>query len=230
MYKIIKDDKVLDVVKNPYFITFLPSDQVAITDKANAAGIVGSDDTTIYSFTAHKKAAYNNVSISKISLDEFNRLQGLLNSGKEVSADESELEKAKALMIKRLSSICKNKITAGFSLVLNDGEKHHFKLTTEDQLNLMMLEQQMNLGEEFFVYHSTNQPCKIFSKEDIAAIVTEFKKHTLYHTTYFNVAKHYIKSLVNTEQVKLFTYGTDVSDFTDNAVLQRILKNGGTAE
>jgi hypothetical protein len=57
-------------------------------------------------------------------------------------------------------------------------------------------------------------------------IISTFKRHTLYHTTYFNVAKQYINSLVNIEKVNTFTYGTDVSEVVKDAVIKRILKNG----
>jgi hypothetical protein len=225
MYKLIQNGKIVDVVKYPRFVSFLPSGHIAITDKTSAQGIVGSDNQTIYSFKPNAKYAI--VSIEETTLEELERLQSLLGSGQEVSADATALAEAKRETIKRLSTLCKNKITSGFSVVLSDGETYDFKLTTEDQLNLMSIEGQLNAGAETFIYHATNQPCKFFSREDMIKIINTFKRYTLYHTTYFNVAKQYINSLTDIEKVNRFTYGTDVSEIIEDVVIKQILKNGG---
>lgn len=227
MYKIIQNGRVIDIVQQPQFIRFLSTGHVAITDKSSAQGIAGSDKKTLYSFKPISRKDVSVASIEKITLDEFNRLQSLLNSNQEVSADESALVVAKRETIKRLSNICKIKITSGFSVKLSDGDSYDFKLTTEDQLNLMSIEGQLNAGAETFIYHATNQPCRFFSREDMTKIISTFKRYTLYHTTYFNVAKQYINSLTSIEKVNLFTYGTDVSEAVDNVVIKQILKNGG---
>jgi hypothetical protein len=226
-YKIVQNNKVIDVVKNPHFVTFLSTGHIAFTDKSSANGIVGSDEHTVYSFIQNKRADIAPVSIEEISLEEFNRLQNLLNSGEIVTADTIALEEAKHSMIEQLSTICKNKITAGFSIILSDGELYDFRLTTEDQLNLMMIETQISSGDKTFIYHATNQPCKVFARDDMIKIVEAFKRHTLYHTTYFNAAKHYIGSLVNIDEVNSFTYGKDLSNTVTNLTLRRVLKNGG---
>jgi hypothetical protein len=187
MYKIIQNNKVIDLARIPRFVSFLTSGHIAITDKTSAQGIIGSDNQTVYSFVPSTK--YQVVTIKEISMEEFESLNKLLNSGQEVSADNTALEKAKQVKIKSLSSICKNKIIAGFSLTLFDGQTHSFKLTVEDQLNLMMLENQLAAGASTFIYHATEEPCRIYTKEDVVRIINAFKTHTLYHTTYFNTAK-----------------------------------------
>jgi len=227
MYKIILNNKVIDVVKIPRFFRLMSTGQVNLTDKSSAHGIVGSDNTTLYAFAPLAQRKSDIVTIEEISSEEFNRLQSLLNSGQEPSANESALAKAKREVIKRLSNTCKNKITAGFSVTLSDGELCSFKLTTEDQINLMVIEGQLVAGEETFIYHATDKPCKIFLREDMLKIVKTFRAHVLYHTTYFNAAKQYIKSLSDMEKVNMFSYGTDISESVDNMVIKQILKNGG---
>ena len=225
MYKIIQNNNVIDVVNVPRFVKFLSSGHIAITDKTSAQGIAGSDNNTIYSFIASNK--YQVVTIKEISAEEFESLHELLSSGQEVSADLPLLEKAKAAKVRALSAVCKNKITAGFSVQLSDSNTHNFKLTVEDQLNLMMLENQLASGATAFIYHATDEPCRIYSKEDTISIVNAFRNHILYHTTYFNVAKQYIKSLVDIEKINMFSYGMNVSDATNDKILLQILKNGG---
>ena len=227
MYKIIQNDKVIDVVRNPKFARFLTSGHIALTDKASAQGIIGSDGITAYSFKEVSNKNVSVVSIKEITLEEFSRLQNLLNSGKEPSADESSLAVAKRNMISRLSSVCNAKIIAGFSIVLSDNETYHFKLSTEDQLNLLSIENQLKSDAETFLYHATGQPCKFFSRNDMAKIVNTFRRFTLYHTTYFNIAKQYINAQVDVEKVNTFTYGMDVAGIVDDMVIKQILKNGG---
>jgi hypothetical protein len=225
VYKIISDNKVIDVVKHSKFVRFLPFGHIALTDKTSAQGIVGSDNETVYSFITGQ--GFPVVSIEKISLDELRRLQSLLSSGREIYADETLLANTKRAKISALSDICKSKITAGFTIMLSDGHNHRFNLTPEDQLNLIHIESQLATGELNFVYHASNEPVKVFGKSDMAKIVKAFRKHVLYHTTYFNVAKQYINTLTDIEKVNLFNYGADVSVLTRNPALKQILIDGG---
>lgn len=226
MYKITQNDKVVDVVQQPHFLRFLSSGRIAFTDKTSAQGILGSNNR-LYSFkqVAHKRATV--ATISEITLEEFNRLSDLLNSNQEPCADEPALDEAKLATIKRISNICKTNIIAGFSIKLSDGKTYDFKLTTEDQLNLIAIENQLNTGVEHFLYHATNQPCKFFSRDDMSKIIDAFRYHLQYHTTYFNIAKQYINALTDIKKVNNFTYGTNVSGVVTDPVIKQILKNGG---
>lgn len=226
MYKIIYEGKVIDVVNNPNFLKFLTSGHIAITDKSSAQGIVGSDYTTIYSFKQLENKNIPVVSIEDITTSEFNRLYSLLNSDQGLSVAKCELIKAKESKIAFLSNICKTKITNGFSICLADGNSYSFKLTEEDQLNLLNIENQLNTGSESFVYHATGLPCQVFTRDDMKKILKAYRKHVLYHTTYFNAAKQYINSLTNLEQINTFTYGTDILGSVDHLVLREILIEG----
>lgn len=229
MYKVVHDGKVIDIIEQPKFVRFLTSCHIAFTDKASAQGIVGSDGTTVYSFKQIPNKSYTIVSLDRISSDkELERYKNLLSSGQEISADEAALTQAKQTKIKSLSSQCNNLITSGFSIELSDGNKYTFKLTQEDQINLMLIENQLTAGESSFVYHATNQPCKIYSREDMVKIIRAFRKHVLYHTTYFNAAKQYINALSSVEKVNIFRYGQDISESVNDKVISKILKSGGT--
>ena len=156
----------------------------------------------------------------------INRLQSLLNSEQEICADTSALNTARKVAISDLSEVCKNTITAGFSVILSDGKRNSFRLTAEDQINLLNLEGQLRAGENLFVYHATNMPCRVFTREDTRKILKAYRKHILYHTTYFNAAKQYINSLTSLDSIKTFTYGTDITDTVTDPVLHQILLSG----
>lgn len=225
-YKIKQNGKVIDVVCNPSFVKFLASGHIAITDKSSAQGIVGSDMATIYSFGVESKFSKATVTISEVCVNEFNRLNGLLNSDNKLSKEEKELHAAQNVKIAELSNICNAKITAGFSVRLKDKNIYSFKLTTNDQINLLNLENQLNTGADTFIYHSTDCPCRVFNRDDMKKIIKSYREHVLYHTTYFNVAKQYVKSLAELAKVNAFTYGSDITWFTKESAIKQILKNG----
>ena len=79
---------------------------------------------------------------------------------------------------------------------------------------------------ETVVYHAINQPCRIFSRDDMVKVIKAFSQHTTYHTTYFNAAKQYINSLTDMEKINRFDYGTDVSATVKDRVIKQILRNG----
>ena len=58
-------------------------------------------------------------------------------------------------------------------------------------------------------------------------IIKAYRKHVLYHTTYFNAAKQYIKSLNDIDKVISFTYGTNISWTVEDTTLRKILIGGG---
>lgn len=224
MFKIVQNNKIVDAVKYPQFVSFLTSGHIAMTDKTSADGIIGSDNKTIYSFKAH--SSYPVVTIEEIGIKELERLQSLLGSGQELAADESVLDKTKRKALQRLSSKCKASINAGFSVLLSDYESYNFKLTAEDQLNLMSIEGQLNAGAETVIYHATGQPCRVFSRDDMLKVIKAFRQHVTYHTTYFNVAKQYINSLTDIEKINQFSYGTDVSGVATDKSIKQILMTG----
>ncbi len=227
MYKIIHNNKVIDVAESPQFIKILPTGQVALTNKSAANGIAGSD-ATLYSFEPVAQPEIKVVSIEAISYEEFSRLQSLLNSDSEIVADKSKLTDYKQEAIANLSKICQSKIVDGFKIILSDGESYHFSLTAEDQLNLLSIENQLNAGAQTVLFHATGMPCRLFYREDMLKVIKAFRNHVLYHTTYFNVAKQYINSLADDRKIELFAYGDDVSFATNDIIVKRILRRNGS--
>jgi hypothetical protein len=223
MYKIICNNKIIDVVESPQFVKILPTGQVALTNKSLANGIAGSNNE-LYSFGPVVKPGVKVVSIEAISKNEFSRLQSLLNSDIEIVAYENRLAKVRQSTIENLSKICQTEIVNGFKIILADGVTYHFKLTAEDQLNLLSIENQLMAGTQSLLYHATGMPCKLFTRADLLKVISAFRKHVLYHTTYFNVAKQYINTLTDLEKIELFAYGDDVSFATEDSEVKQILR------
>ena len=226
MYKIILNNKVIDIVRRPRFLKLLSSGNVAITDKTSANGIAGSDNKAIYSLVAGIRPDVPTVILEEIDENEFNRLDSLLNSGEEIVANNAKLQNAIKAAIENLSQICKTKIKDGFSVLLSDGNVHKFRLTAEDQINLLNLENQLNAGENVFIYHATGMPCQVFKREDMKKIIKTYRKFVQYHTTYFNAAKHYISSLTDIDQIKKFSYGINIASTVSDYAVKQILLDG----
>ena len=226
MIKLVQNNKVIDVVKYPRYVRFLSPERIALTNKALAQGVASSDNTKIYSYAPVEAKTAGVVTAIEICQEEYERLYALLKTADSVSADELDLAKAKNQTIGQLSEACKKVITEGFSVKLSDGNIHYFRLTTEDQLNLLMLENQLKDGKEHFIYHETDKPCVVFSKTDLTKILAAFYRHVSFHTTYFNVAKQYIKAQVDVDKVRSFVYGNDITDMVVDKDIRRVLDTG----
>ena len=230
MYKVIYDNRIIDVLRYPTYLRFLTNGNVTTTGQTSAQGVAGSDGDTVYALTKEAlkiRPLLKLVTLCEVSEADYDRLKALLDGGEKVNADESELTQAKNTKIAVLSQQCRSKIIGGFTIIMSDGTEQSFKLTTEDQLNLMRLEAQLRDGtNDIFVYHATNEPCKVFSATDLQKLLNAAQKHMNYHTTYFNVAKQYVNSLTDIKSVQLFTYGTDVTSIATDPVIKQILKRG----
>jgi hypothetical protein len=229
MYKVIVNNYIIDLLEQIQYIRFLPTGHIAFTDKTSAHGFVGSDNITVYSLAPITMLDYKIAELVEISDEEYFKLKKLLDKGAQISSDESELIKMRNEVVNKMSILCKQNIIAGCTLDLSKGKDFHFNLTVEDQLNLMRIEQQINNGEQFFIYHATAKPCEVFSKDDMAKIIEQTKKHTLFHTTYFNTLKQYINNQTDIDVIKNIKYGIDISDTIDDPIIKSILKQGGSS-
>lgn len=132
---------------------------------------------------------------------------------------EKALEELKVQKKNEIGDQCKNIITAGFDMEIA-GEHHHFRLTTDDQLNLFGKQMQVLAGEEKFEYHEDGNPCRYFSKEEMQSVITKAMSFKTYHTTYCNALNMWIASAETLEEVKSIYYGSEVPEAYRNEVLE----------
>lgn len=136
------------------------------------------------------------------------------------------LEYVKAVKIKEMSSTCNKTIVEGFSLVLSDGESHHFDLTIEDQVNLIDIASLIDKGETSIPYHASGEPFKFYNVDDIQLIINEASRIKNYHTAYFNSLKNYINAIQAIEEVSGITYGIKIPEEYCSEVLIVLAKEG----
>ena len=186
---------------------------------------------------------YENADIVVISEEEYQQLFEAIDKGEEIQVATEEdayvqieteqipieemvtVDFLKEQKIKEMNYMCNQIITNGFDIVLNDGNKHHFSLKIQDQINFIALSAMIQSGETIIPYHADGELCRYYSAEDISKVInfaTEFKT---YHTTYYNSLKAYIQSIQSKEVIHTITYGMNIPVEYQSDILKAILAN-----
>lgn len=214
MYKIMSKNKIVDVLTRIHYFRILSSGHVAYTNRTASIGFVGSDGTTLYSSDARVLEMYPHINeghLVGIDEPEYVYLKEQLVSRLETKEDNN-LISARETKINEMSEKCSKSIVNGVSIVLQDGKEHHFRLTPEDQLNLLFAHRAIENGEMYILYHETASTCRLFSSTDMKCIINAADKHRQYHTTYFNLLKHCINTMNTVEEINQVFYGIDLQE------------------
>lgn len=228
MYKLIVDNIVVDVVKKLRYVRYIPElNKIVVTSAASAHAVCGSDNKTFYAIPEvtlpHKKSHWKTATIIEIGNAEYLELKKALKQGGKVTSN-SLLNIERAKKISQMSDCCNSAIISGVCCVLSDGKEHHFKLTVEDQLNMIDLQRELDSGAEQIVFHATDETCKAYSREDIQKILQAAALHKKQQTTYFNLLKGYIKEVTDLEILKSITYGEKIrNSSTLDSAIQELL-------
>ena len=181
------------------------------------------------------------VSIIKIEEDEYNALLDALKTQGEIEIEKIEdnlippvepepvsinnndtitIDFIKKQKINQMSKECHDTITNGVNVLLSDGKNHHFSLEVEDQLKIQALALKAQNGVQSLPWHEDNNYCVFYSAEDIMKLYQAMEDLQLFHTTYFNSLKMYIKSLETIEEINNITYGINIPVEYQSEVLQ----------
>ena len=76
----------------------------------------------------------------------------------------------------------------------NDGVVEHFDLTSNDQANLSNMFNAIVLGAESYPYHSKDNACRVYTKEEIVKIYVAVMLYITSHQTRFNQLKQLCNS------------------------------------
>ena len=215
MYKIIHNNIIIDVVKNLRYVRYIPELKRLIPCGATTAqGICGSLSGTYYALQGVnlpvEKNHWKKVSYFKIDEKEYNDLKSRLGKDYILYANNVLLDVARKEKISKLSIECNDLITKGVSVLLNDGIYYNFRLTLEDQINILELEKEVKEGASEVFYHSTNNVCRTFTAEELLRLSNKASKFKKYHTTYFNLLKYCINNIYNIKEINNIEYGVDL--------------------
>jgi hypothetical protein len=128
------------------------------------------------------------------------------------------VEEVRANKISEMSSACNSTIVAGIDV---NGE--HFALTVEDQINLLTLLYMADSGLETIPYHRDDGSCEYYTAEQFKTIAEAATNYKLYHESYFNSLKDYIKSLEDIETIQSIYYGIEIPEEYQSVVLKDLI-------
>lgn len=231
-YKVIGEGTVLDVLKQPQYVTFQERNKLIILcERSGARGVLSSDGSTVWHVAGWKEIPLPDViSVQLVEIDEkeYEILKSAIgekdDSHEDTTSAEPEpsevtLEYVKEKKIAKMKAACEETIVGGVDVVFSDGLKHHFDLTIEDQINLISLKEMMLAGAQEIPYHESGCLCKMYAPEDIAILLDTASNHKTYQVTYFNSLKGYINSLKEIDAVNNAYYGMIIPEDHRSEVL-----------
>jgi hypothetical protein len=115
-------------------------------------------------------------------------------------ADVKEMKEAE------ISAACAAAIVAGVDV---NGSHYSYAMTDQNNIsNLMSLAQQTGLD---IPYHADGENCRLYTKEEIAAIYIAAEMNVTGQVTYNNQMKQYIETLEDIDAVKAIEFGTPLT-------------------
>lgn len=143
----------------------------------------------------------------------------------EILGTKDWFSELKSQKINEIINECQNIIYNGIFITLSNGQKYHFTFKKEDQINLLTIFYLINSDPEIttFPYHSDDNLCEYFSKEDIQIIATTLMNFKTYHTTYCNSLKLWIQNLtsIDVEILNNIFYGIVIpEEYKSNVLIQ----------
>lgn len=249
-YKILNNNKVIDVLCDLRYVRFQERNSITITTKfkEKAMGILSSDQSKIYhtksmiEFPKDKQGKYLvdfiNVEIQDVGKDEYKALYKALyetDDNDEILIPETPIEEGdtednsfeliRSNKINEMNKECNKTIESGVTITLSDGVDHHFELTVEDQLNIITLKGMVDQGMTEIPYHATNEVCKFYPSEDIMLLMNASSEWKIYHVSYFNSLKNYINSMTELKELLNVEYGMEIPEEYQSDVLKALLQS-----
>lgn len=119
------------------------------------------------------------------------------------------------LQIAKLATVntaCNAVISAGCDVTLADGTVEHYSLSETDQINLSAAVAAVQAGALAYPYHADGELCRLYPTADILLIGTAATGHKLYHTTYCNHLRTWIKRVETVADLGEIGYGAELPD------------------
>ena len=112
------------------------------------------------------------------------------------------IEELKENKKQEINQACSSMIYSGY-----DYNGEHYDLSDEDQINMLAWSSVAQQGSSV-PYHSSGNPCRIYTSEEFLGLVAAITSFKTYNLTYCNLLKQQVDEMTNSEEVKTVTYGT----------------------
>lgn len=117
------------------------------------------------------------------------------------------LSEVQAAKLAELNAACDAAITSGCDVTLSDGTAGHISLSIPDQINLTNAQGAVAAGKTGYAYHLDGTLCQVYPAADIAIMAQAATAHVLYHQTYCNHARTWVKRCTAIADVEAIAYG-----------------------
>lgn len=225
MYKVLYNNEIIDVIVTPKYRRFLENSNKAVsTDRCSAHGIIGSNNEDVYAFIGYGRNKWPEVTLCEISDEEFASAQKALSTSKFRGSDLIQIIEARQRKLSELNLECQKLITNGINVTLSNKETKHFRLSIEDQINLLNIEKLIENGHTNILYHATNELCEIYSNTDLRKIIKCANAHIQENTLKYNLLKYCIRNMYNIEDINNVCYNTDVLSLNLKYTVKKKLK------
>lgn len=241
--KIVLDGQIIDAVAELRCCKFNKrSGLVLRCDKGDKpSGIISERTGEIYQVDGWpifpEGAAHSGVvEIQYIDEEEYKALVEALKVSGPVAQPEPDseippdatVEFVREAIIAKMSAACNVAITSGVDVVLSDGTASHFSLKLEDQMNLMSLSALLTTGAVAVPYHADGEECRYYSAADFQLIATTATTWKIYHESYFNSLRAFIRSMESTADILGVEYGIPIPEQYQTVVLRQMVAQMAT--
>ena len=137
------------------------------------------------------------------------------------------LAEVQAAKLTEINTACDAAITSGCDVTLSDGTAGHISLTIPDQINLSTAQEAIKAGGTGYAYHLDGALCEVYAAADIAIMAKAATAHVLYHQTYCNHVRAWVKRCEIAADVEAITYGAELPDDLKAHMVTIIAAAGG---
>lgn len=162
------------------------------------------DDTEIAKFILDSKGKFN-----VLEHDETGKI---LKVTEYYPIDEIKKDKKQ-----EINNDCSSSIYSGYEY---NGE--HYDLTDEDQINMLAWSVVAQQGDAV-PYHSSGNPCRIYTAEEFLRLVNAVTSFKTYNLTYCNLLKLQIDEMENVDDITSVKYGVTALNKKYQAILDSII-------
>lgn len=237
--KILNNNSVLDVIESPTYIYYLNGIVPQKCSRGRASAVYSSDYEKIWHIEGwgkHPSFANELCRFVEITQEEYEMLKEALEKEQAptasvenpndivIESDKITLQTMRDYKVNKMREFCSAAIIDGVTVTFPNGEKEHFDLEIEDQINLFSLQELIGQGIKTVPYHATGKGCRLYTAEEAKLILASVTEHRIWHTTYFNSLKNYILNLDSIATINELYYGVEIPEEYQTEALKSLLK------
>lgn len=135
--------------------------------------------------------------------------------------EEVTVEFVRNVKIRELSLACSKAITSGFDLEAGE-DVLHYSLTLQDQTNLAAATVQILSGDSEIPYHADGETHRMYSADELMAVINAANTHKTYQLAYFNCLKAWVNSLNRIANIQAVEWGSELPKKYQSSLLKSL--------